>query len=178
MIDTQNVQNAVSLLGLNQQSIPESTPPVSIQKIEKSSTERQSGISLLVAMDYTSLSGHEKNRDVLIRRVIQSKQEWYLDVVVMDKRMPRLIKVANIHKIQDITGGHIYTNPYAFIQNRLGIDIGKKEVSDALPLVEKYFHVIQKLIDMNYSDSYYKGYAYTVEKLDENRIHISIAYHY
>ena len=57
-------------------------------------------------------------------------------------------------------------------------DLLKKEVSDALPLVEKYFHVIQKLIDMNYSDSYYKGYAYTVEKLDENRIHVSIAYHY
>ncbi len=124
MISTQNIQNAVSLLGQNQQNCLINAIPEPIQKIENESTEKQSGISLLVSMDYVSLSGHEKNRDVLIRRVIQSKKEIYLDVLVMNIRMPRLIKVSNIREIRDITSGHIYTNPCEFIQNRLGVDVG------------------------------------------------------
>ena len=98
-------------------------PPPSVQGIMEKSQEKNAGISLLVSIKYRSLSNNLKDRDVLIRRVIQNKSDIYLDGVAMDIRAPRLIKISQILEIRDITTGRIYQNPLEFIENRLGIAV-------------------------------------------------------
>ena len=103
-------------------------PPPSIKGIMDTSHEANTGISLLVTIKYRSLSGHLKDRDILIRRVIQSKTDLYLDGVAMDIRAPRLIKVSQILEVRDITTGRIYQNPFEFVENRLGITLPQNSV--------------------------------------------------
>ena len=92
-----------------------------------SKDERGIGISMLVSMSYKSLSGNVKNRDILIRRVVQSHGEFFINGLAMDIKAPRLIKVKDISEIRDVITGKVYTNPVEFIENRLGIPL----VSDA-----------------------------------------------
>ena len=130
-IKTENINEAIALLNQNRAapSPIAAPPPPGIQKITTESQERNAGISLLVFMIYQSLSGNLKQRDILIRRVIQSHGELYIDGVAMDKRVPRLIKVSSIREIRDISSGKIYTNPYDFIQNRLSVNVDKNKLS-------------------------------------------------
>jgi len=92
-----------------------------------SKDERGIGISMLVSMSYKSLSGNVKNRDILIRRLVQSRGEFFINGLAMDIKAPRLIKVKDISEIRDVIMGKVYTNPVEFIENRLGIPL----VSDA-----------------------------------------------
>lgn len=97
--------------------------PSVVQETLLNSDEERAGISILTSISYESLSGHIKNREFLIRRVIQNQNEYYLDGLAMDIHMPRLIRVKQISYIQDNGTGKIYSNPYKFLQRVLGIDI-------------------------------------------------------
>ena len=127
-INPQSIREAAELLSKNNGSTgvatpPPPPPPQKIQNIMVGSHEAESGISVLVSITYESISGNIHSRDVLIRRVIQARGEYYIDGVIMDKYAPRLIKVSHIKGIRDVSSGKVYYNPYDFIQNRLGIRI-------------------------------------------------------
>lgn len=95
--------------------------PQSIQTHLNAKDERATGISMLVSMSYKSMTGHVKDRDILVRKVVQSRGEFFIHGLAMDIKAPRLIKVRDIEKIQDMTSGKIYTNPVEFIEQRLGV---------------------------------------------------------
>lgn len=129
-IKTQDLREAIRLLtrGTVAVSTPEQAKavPENIKSTLEQGQEDAAGISLLVSMSYKSLSGNVKDRDILIRRIIHTKGDLYIDGVAMDVRAPRLIKVGHISAIRDIASGRIYDNPYEFIQNRLGISVRDK----------------------------------------------------
>lgn len=85
--------------------------------------ERGVGISILVSMSYTSMSGNVKDRDILIRRVVKSGKNFFIDGLATDIKMPRLIKVSDITQIRDMTSGRVYTDAKEFIEKRLGIPL-------------------------------------------------------
>lgn len=129
-IRTDDVLDAVRILKTPKNfSIPTIPAPKSIATTLKKATEKNTGVSVLVSMYYTSLSGNDKERDILIRRVVRNKNDWYIDGVAMDIRAPRLIKVSQIKKIIDVGSGRTYDNPYLFLQNKMGIEIN----NDILP---------------------------------------------
>ena len=104
-------------------SEPPPPPPPMVSDVMNASHEAGTGISLLVSMTYQSLSGNMRSRDVLIRRIIQAKGEYYIDGVAMDKKAPRLIKLSHIQEIRDISSGRVYSNAFEFIRDRLGINV-------------------------------------------------------
>lgn len=127
-IKAENLHEAVAILTQNRplssaSNVPPPPPPTAVKSLIDSSQESRTGISLLVSMTYMSISGNMHSREILIRRVIQSKDDYYIDGVAMDKHAPRLIKFSHIRGIRDITSGKVYYNPYEFAQNRLGIAI-------------------------------------------------------
>lgn len=111
----------------------EPIPPEVAQHID-TKDERAAGISVLVSMSYTSMTGNYKDRDVLIRRIVKSKGEYFIDGLAMDIKLPRLIKVSNIQQIRDVGTGHIYTNPAEFVERRLGVPLpnGERSCSSSL----------------------------------------------
>ena len=126
-IKAENLHEAVALL--NQERTNVITAPVSggespaVKNVMKNASEKRNAISVLVSMTYSSLSGNIKSRDVLIRRIIASKGDYYIDGVALDIRAPRLIKVSAIQQIHDTTSGHVYNNPMDFIQKHLGLSL-------------------------------------------------------
>jgi len=150
-----SIHEAIALLNSGKifsQRTPTPPPPPKIQNVIQSSEEKNAGISLLVSMTYQSLSGNMKKRDILIRRVIQNKNEIYLDGVAMDIRAPRLIKVANIREIQDVTSGRTYDNPLEFIQSRLGVPLKQepeepqKQKNEIGAVIERVGHEMTALM--------------------------------
>ncbi len=97
--------------------------PKAIADPLSSKDERGVGISMLVSMSYKSISGNVKDRDILIRKIVQSHGEFFINGLAMDIKAPRLIKVKDIIEIRDITTGRIYQNPVEFIEKRLGIPL-------------------------------------------------------
>ena len=61
----------------------------------------EGGISARVLMKYTSLSGEEKQREVVIRRVFKNGRGFLIDALCLDINAPRLIKMENILQITD-----------------------------------------------------------------------------
>lgn len=107
--------------------------PSSVKQTLDNSEEKRTGIAVLVSLTYKSLSGNDKTRDFLIRRVIHSDKEMFFEGLAMDIRAPRLVKVSNIKEIRDIATGRIYPNPYQFIQNRLGVSVADEILPEQLP---------------------------------------------
>ena len=69
----------------------------------------EGGIAARVLMKYTSLSGEEKQREVVIRRVFKNGSGFLLDVLCLDINAPRLIKMQNILQITDKISNKSYT---------------------------------------------------------------------
>ena len=144
-IKTQDLREAIRLLthGTTATAVSASaqtTPvPENIRTTLTQGKEDAAGISLLVSMSYKSLAGNLKDRDILIRRIIHSKGDLYIDGVAMDIRAPRLIKVGHISEIRDISSGRVYDNPYEFIQNRLGVTVRDKVSDAAVPCAKDDF---------------------------------------
>lgn len=144
-IKTQDLREAIRLLthGTTATAVSASaqtTPvPENIRTTLTQGKEDAAGISLLVSMSYKSLAGNLKDRDILIRRIIHSKGDLYIDGVAMDIRAPRLIKVGHISEIRDISSGRVYDNPYEFIQNRLGVTVRDKVSAAAVPCAKDDF---------------------------------------
>lgn len=109
------------------------TIPSHIKQTLESAEEKRTGISILVGLTYKSLSGNNKERDFLIRRVIHSGNEIFFEGLAMDIRAPRLVKVSNISQIRDIATGKLYPNPYQFIQTRLGVYVPDDILPEQLP---------------------------------------------
>jgi uncharacterized tellurite resistance protein B-like protein len=144
-IKAENLHEAIALL--NQERTNVITTPFSekvypvVNAVMKDASEKRNAISVLVSMTYCSLSGNIKNRDILIRRIIASKGDYYIDGVALDIRAPRLIKVSAIQQIHDTTSGRVYTNPMEFIQKHLGVSLSggtdKKHKDGFETLVER-----------------------------------------
>lgn len=80
------------------------------------------GISVNVFMKYTSLSGEEKERNVVIRRVFKCGRGFLVDVFCLDLKVPRLIKMQNISRIIDPRTNNSYDYK-TFFRDILGLDI-------------------------------------------------------
>ncbi len=119
--------------------------PQAIAQTVKESAEHAGGLSVLVTISYQSLSGHYKGRDVLIRRVIHNKNEYYLDGFALDIQAPRLIKISQISAIHDVTSGLDYDNPYVFLKNRFGLEMAtSNETETQTPHLTDFARVIQE----------------------------------
>lgn len=97
-----------------------------VQKHLQSKNVLASGISVLAEVDYTSLSGNAQHRDVVIRRVMKSGKDIFIDAFCLGIKAPRLIKMASIQKIKDKKSGQEFTNPAEFFENILGVDMAEK----------------------------------------------------
>ena len=114
---TTDVLQALQDLSAGKGIIPTSSPmkePLSSQTevadthtIVQNGHETRVGVSMLVGMTYKSADGSQKERDFLIRRVIQGKNEIYIDGLATDIRAPRLIKVSQIIHIHDKLGIYV-----------------------------------------------------------------------
>ncbi|MBR5129648.1 MAG: TerB family tellurite resistance protein [Alphaproteobacteria bacterium] len=104
--------------------------------------ETRVGVSMLVGITYKSNDGSIKEREFLIRRVIHNKNDMYIDGMAVDIKAPRLIKVSQILKIDDVGTGRKYDNPYKFLQDKLGIGIADEILPEQLPTFAK---VIERL---------------------------------
>lgn len=126
-----NLNEAIAILNrgrtpaIQLESIPPA--PQAVQSLYTKAHEENAGISLLASVEYESISGNMKSRDILIRRVIKTGDKYYLDAIAMDIKAPRLIPVLHIKKIQGIASGRIYEDPMKFIQERLGVQIETQE---------------------------------------------------
>lgn len=105
-----------------------------IQKHLKSKNILASGISVLAEVDYTSLSGKKQHRDIVIRRVIRSGKDIFMDAFCLEIKAPRLIKISNIQKIKDKKSSKEYDNPFDFLENQLGIELEEKKSSSSFDL--------------------------------------------
>ena len=97
-----------------------------VRKHLQSKNVLASGISVLAEVDYTSLSGNAQHRDVVIRRVMKSGKDIFIDAFCLGIKAPRLIKMASIQKIKDKKSGQEFTNPAEFFENVLGVDMAEK----------------------------------------------------
>lgn len=124
--------------------------PSEIHETLHSGHETRVGVSMLVGITYKSISGNYKDRDFLIRRVIQGKNEIYIDGLATDIRAPRLVKVSQIDQIRDIGSGRIYDNAYRFLQDKLGItvadDILPEKLSEFAKVIEQMYNEITVLM--------------------------------
>lgn len=138
-IKSSELREVIQLLSGSGRGNPQVVAPVLSSETEPvpgHEKESASGISLLTTLSYHSKLGDIKNQDILIRRIVHTKDDLYIDGVIVDIQAPRLIKVGNITEIRDIGSGRIYTNPYEFIQNRLGVAVagqGEVTLSDNVP---------------------------------------------
>ncbi len=86
-----------------------------------------SGISILVEVDYTSLSGKSQLRDIIIRRVIKSGKDFFIDAFCLAIQAPRLIKIDSIKRIKNKKTNQEYMSPKAFFEEVLGIEFNKDQ---------------------------------------------------
>lgn len=123
-------------------ALPSQTIPSEMHTAVQNGHETRVGVSMLVGISYKSDEGTYKERDFLIRRIIQNKNDIYIDGVATDIRAPRLIKVSQIIQVRDIGTGRIYDNAYQFLQNKLGIHISNDILAEELPT---FAEVIERL---------------------------------
>lgn len=97
-----------------------------VRKHLQSKNVLASGISVLAEVDYTSLSGNAQHRDVVIRRVMKSGKDIFIDAFCLGIKAPRLIKMASIQKIKDKKSGQEFTNSAKFFEDILGVDMVEK----------------------------------------------------
>jgi len=148
-VKAKSLHEAIALLNqgrnLPMSDVKNTPPPPAVAGIVGQAQEANTGISLLVTLKYQSLSGNLKERDILIRRVIRNKTELYLDGVAMDIRAPRLIQVSRIREIRDITTGRIYTNPFEFVETRLGVHpVGQSAAATPAQKKNDFAQVIER----------------------------------
>ncbi len=97
--------------------------PKKIQEAVQNSSEAKSGISVKACISYESMTSNVKKRDFLIRRVIKNKSEYFIDGIALDIKAPRVIRVSQISCIEDLATKTLYSDPYLYLQNILGIEI-------------------------------------------------------
>lgn len=88
-----------------------------------SKTVLAKGVSVLFEMEYTSLSGNQKDREVVLRRVVKGRSGTFLDVFCLDIGEPRLVKLQSVSKIYDTETGEEHTDIIGYLRDRLGIEV-------------------------------------------------------
>ena len=135
---------------IQEQSTEAKLIPEIIQETLTSSIEIHSGISVKATITYESLSSNLKKRDFLIRRIIKNKEEYFIDGVALDINAPRLIRVSQISCITDISSEKMYSDPYVFLQNVLGIAVEDsylpEPMSDFAKAIKETSHEITVLM--------------------------------
>ena len=102
------------------------------QKIQQSKDIVSTGISIAVRLKYQATSGDTETKDVIIRRVVRSGKNNYLDVLTLADRVPRLIKASVVSSVMDIKTSQVYDNPAEFFQNFLGIDVENRTMTSSM----------------------------------------------
>lgn len=125
------IHNSDERTHLASTDVESAMPPV-VRETLAASDENRAGVSVKVTIGYESLTGNLKNRDFLIRRVIQNGKNYFLDGVALDINAPRLIKVSQISNIKEFHSGQVYGNPYQFLQNVLGVEVDDSLLPDKM----------------------------------------------
>ena len=81
------------------------------------------GLSSKATINYISLSGEEKERNIIIRRIFKSGKNFMIDALCLDINAPRLIKSQNIQKLIDIQSNKTYTDILSFFDEVLEMDV-------------------------------------------------------
>ena len=97
--------------------------PKKIQDAVNNASETKSGIAIKACISYESISANVKKREFLIRRIIKNKSDYFIDGIALDIKAPRIIKVNQISCIEDLSTNMLYSDPYIYLQNVLGIEI-------------------------------------------------------
>lgn len=159
----------------------------------KNAHETRVGVSMLVGITYKATDGTIKERDFLIRRIVQVKNDAYIDGMAVDIKAPRLIKASQIIKIDDIGTGKKYDNPYKFLQDKLGVHVADDILPEQLPtfakVIERMHNEItvlmyvvaidgirektERKVVADYVRSQTTDLTYTDEQLDEYLISIA-----
>lgn len=125
-IKQQDILDTIKTMKGHRADIPATDPaaiPHVVRETLQKSDESTSGVSVRAIISYESVSGHIKNREFLIRRIIKSKGEYFIDGLALDIEAPRLIRVSQISYIMDPVSEYTYSDPYQFIQNVLGVEM-------------------------------------------------------
>lgn len=116
------LQQAINQLSQNQlYTLPESAPENVREHLKGDVLE--DAVSVRARVHYTSLSGKEQNREVIIRRLIKSGRFFFLEAFCTEINEARLIKVDQILSIEDLASRRVYDDPVVFIQKRLGMEM-------------------------------------------------------
>jgi len=104
----------------------------------------QGAISARVLMRYLSSSSQSEERQVIVRRVIKTAKDIFVDVFCLDISAPRLVKLDNIVQIVDINTKTMYPNPRNFFENVLEVDLADKPVQAPVPKANQGQSSLQK----------------------------------
>ena len=107
------------------------------QKKVQSKNLLAGGISVNVIMKYISLSGEQKQRDVVIRRVFKNGKGFLVDALCLDIKAPRLIKMDNIEQVIDKRTKKTYSYK-EFFKDILGLKIDE-EKDHSTPVMKSSF---------------------------------------
>ena len=101
-------------------------------EIQQSKDVVSTGISISVRLKYQTSSGEVVTKDIIIRRVVRSGKENYLDGLTLNDKVPRLIKASSVMSVTDAKTSKIYDSPAEFFQNFLGIDTQNKTMPSSM----------------------------------------------
>lgn len=136
MLHEENAQNLIEAIArytgedvscLQNSSVPLNNDILNIQQHLTTKHVLADGVSVQVGLIYTSLSGNLQKRDIIIRRVLKSKQDFFIDAFCLGIQAPRLIKIDSIREITDKKSGQKYTQPRIFFSNVLGVDFDEEK---------------------------------------------------
>ncbi|NCB49558.1 MAG: TerB family tellurite resistance protein [Alphaproteobacteria bacterium] len=100
---------------------------VSIQRtIQPQKGVLVAGISLKLVLKTTDNLGKTELFEALLRRVIKIKEDVFLDVLDIEKKAPKLVKISSIQEIKDTVRKVIFRNPYSFLLKSVGVDLENK----------------------------------------------------
>lgn len=103
-------------------------------------------ISVHASVHYTSLSGKDQQREVIIRRLLRSGSHLFMEAFCPIINEPRLIKVDQIISIEDIAAHYVDNDPIHFIEHRLGISLSPAQTQ---PLEQPQPSPQEKEFEMN-----------------------------
>ena len=137
------LQQAIEQLSQNKIHAAPVSAPAAVRKYLQSNVLADA-ISVKASIHYTSLSGKKKQRDVIIRRLLKSGRHLFMEALCVAINQPRLIKVDQISRIEDSVSQRVYTDPFAFIEQCLKIELPPDIAgSDSQPLDDELFTAIR-----------------------------------
>ena len=120
------LQQAIDQLAQNKSySIPASAPTNVRKHLGGNVVADAMAVHALV--HYTSLSGKDQQREVIIRRLLKSGPHLFMEAFCPSIKEPRLIKVDQIISIEDVVSHYVDNDPFHFIEYRLGISLAPPE---------------------------------------------------